>query len=252
MVYLDLVMLLNFLVDLLLLVGTNRLAGYPPGFLRCALAAVLGGVYGGACLLRGFAFLGSFLWRMVSLGFMSVLAFGTGTGAMRRTMLFVLLSFALGGVALGLGNGGFWGLVSAGATVCALASLGFWGKQGQHFRQYTLAWGERRVTVTALEDTGNGLKDPVTGEPVLILGPAAAQNLTGLTREQLRCPVETLAAGAIPGLRLIPYRAVGQAQGMLLALKVRGERDRPVLVAFAPEGLGEGMGEFEALTGGLV
>ena len=41
-VYLDLVMLLNFLVDYLLLLGTNRLSGSPmtPG--RCALAAVLG------------------------------------------------------------------------------------------------------------------------------------------------------------------------------------------------------------------
>ena len=38
-VYLDLVMLLNFLVDYLLLLGTNRLSGSPmtPG--RCALAA---------------------------------------------------------------------------------------------------------------------------------------------------------------------------------------------------------------------
>ena len=43
-VYLDLVMLLNFLVDYLLLLGTNRLSGSPmtPG--RCALAAVLGSV----------------------------------------------------------------------------------------------------------------------------------------------------------------------------------------------------------------
>ena len=75
-VYLDLVMLLNFLVDYLLLLGTNRLSGSPmtPG--RCALAAVLGSVYAGACLLPGFRFLGNFLWRCVSLGLMAVLAFG--------------------------------------------------------------------------------------------------------------------------------------------------------------------------------
>ena len=46
-VYLDLVILLNFLVDYLLLLGTNRISGFPltPG--RTALAAVLGGIYFG-------------------------------------------------------------------------------------------------------------------------------------------------------------------------------------------------------------
>ena len=41
-VYLDILMLLNFLVDFLLLTGTNRLAGFPPGAGRAALAAALG------------------------------------------------------------------------------------------------------------------------------------------------------------------------------------------------------------------
>ena len=75
-VYLDLVMLLNFLVDYLLLLGTNRLSGSPmtPG--RCALAAVLGSVYAGACLLPGFRFLGNSCggasawgsWQLLPLG----------------------------------------------------------------------------------------------------------------------------------------------------------------------------------------
>ena len=45
--YVDLVVLLNFLVDLLLILGTNRLAGYPPGLKRAVPAALLGGAYAG-------------------------------------------------------------------------------------------------------------------------------------------------------------------------------------------------------------
>ena len=41
-VYLDLVMGLNFGVDFLLLLGTNHLAGFPPGYGRTAAAAALG------------------------------------------------------------------------------------------------------------------------------------------------------------------------------------------------------------------
>ena len=49
MVYGDVVMALNFLVDFLLLMGTDRLAGFPAAAGRCALAAGLGAVYSGAC-----------------------------------------------------------------------------------------------------------------------------------------------------------------------------------------------------------
>ena len=65
-VYLDLVMGLNFAVDLLLLLGTNRLAGFSSEGKRVIGAAALGSVYSGACLLQGFRFLGSTLWRTVT------------------------------------------------------------------------------------------------------------------------------------------------------------------------------------------
>ena len=63
-IYLDLVMLLNFLVDFLLLLGTNRLSGFPAGGWRCALAALLGAVFSCGCLLPGMAFLGNLLWGL--------------------------------------------------------------------------------------------------------------------------------------------------------------------------------------------
>ena len=53
-VYLDILLFLNFFVDFLLLLGTNRLAGHPPQKGRAAFAAALGGVYGIATLLPGF------------------------------------------------------------------------------------------------------------------------------------------------------------------------------------------------------
>ena len=43
--YLDLLILLNFLVDFLLMIATNRLSGYSNGIKKAALAAVFGGIY---------------------------------------------------------------------------------------------------------------------------------------------------------------------------------------------------------------
>lgn len=253
-IYLDIVILLNFLVDFLLLMGTNRLCGYPAGPGMAALAAGLGALYAGACVLPGFAFLGNFLWRAVSLVLMALIAFGWSKNALRRGIVFVFLCMAMGGAALGLGGSGFWGLIASAGCICFLCVAGFRGRIGtSSYVPVELAYGGKRLRLTALRDTGNTLRDPVTGNAVLVIGADAAQKLTGLTQQQLKKPVESM--GAIPGLRLIPYRAVGQEGGMLLALRVPevkiGSWHGSSLVAFAPEGLSS-EGAYQALTGGAA
>ena len=98
--------------------------------------------------------------------------------------------------------------------------------------------GEKSVQLIALRDTGNTLKDPITGQQVLVIGEEAARTLTGLTAAQLRTPLETVAKRQVPGLRLIPYRAVGQPGGMLLAMRFSdvkiGNRKTSALIALAP------------------
>lgn len=243
-VYLDLVVILNFLVDFLLLLGTNRLSGFPLGAKRCALAAVLGGAYSGACMLPGFRFLGSMLWRVVSLGLMAIIAFGCSRSALKRGGVFLLLSMALGGVAMSFGKGNFLTLVLAAAGVWLLCRAAF-GETvgGREYVPITLTYGENSASLIALRDSGNTLRDPITGEQVFVIAGEVAQKLTGLSESQLRAPLETLALRPIPGLRLIPYRAVGSG-GMLLGLRFEnvklGSRTQSAVVAFAPEGLGRG------------
>lgn len=242
-VYLDLVVILNFFVDFLLLLGTNRLSGFPMAAGRCALAAALGAVYSGACLLRGFRFLGSFLWRTVSLGLMALLAFGWNSSALKRSGVFILLSMALGGMAVSFGRGDFFAILLAAGLLWLLSRAAF-GETvgGREYVPLELTYGGRTASLTALRDSGNTLRDPITGEGVLVISGDAAQRLTGLTGEQLKCPLETLAKRPLPGLRLIPYRAIGQSGSMLLAMKLDrvriGRKTRSAVVAFAPEGLG--------------
>ena len=255
-VYLDLVMILNFAVDLLLILGTNRLSGFPAGWMRSMGAAALGGIYSGACLLPGFRFLGNTLWRIVSLGLMGSIAFGWNVSGWKRTGLFVLLTMAMGGVAMGFGRSNFTMLILSAAVVWLLCKVGF-GKTvgGREYVSVIIGSGEERVTLTALRDSGNTLSDPITGEQVLVIGPDAAAKLTGLSHEQLRSPMETMMGRCVSGLRLIPYNAVGQPAGMLLAKRFEtvqvGKWKGSVLVAFAPEAIGSG-DVYQALTGGAI
>ncbi|MBQ8768769.1 MAG: sigma-E processing peptidase SpoIIGA [Oscillospiraceae bacterium] len=254
-VYLDLVMLVNFLVDLLLLIAANRLCGYPVKIKRAVLSAGIGAVYAGVCILPGFRFLGNVFWRLMMLALMSGVAFGWNASILRRSAIFVFLSMALGGIALGLGNGSIIALIAAAAGVCILCVVGFRG--GAAAKEYVtvqLTYGGVTRELTALLDTGNALKDPITGQSVLVVGSDVAKQMLGLSQGQLLAPIETVAQGKIPGLRLIPYRSVGNANGMMLAIKMDrvcvGKQEIGNLVAFAPQILGAG--EFGALIGGAL
>ena len=254
-VYLDVVMLLNFAIDLLLLAGTSRIDGFPVRWGRTALAAALGGLYAGCCLLPGFRFLGNLLWRCISLGAMGSIAFGISLSALRRSLLFVLLSMALGGIALSM-NGGSIPAVMVGMGILMLCCFGFRYPPGSRaYVPVELSWNGKKQRFLALRDTGNSLRDPVTGQSVLIVDASVAEPLLGLSRQQLLSPVETVAAGNFPGLRLVPYRSVGQPGGMLAALRMENVKiDRwqgSTLVAFAPTGL-DAEGAYQALTGGIV
>lgn len=255
-VYMDLVLLLNFGVDWLLILGTNRLCGYPlhPG--RAAMAAGVGSGYAALCLIPGFQFLGGFFWRMVSLVLMALIAFGCNGGTLRRGTLFVLLSMALGGVALGIGSDSFGAVIACAAAVAAMCIVGFRGRAGgKPWVDVRILYRGHERKLRALQDTGNSLRDPISGRKVLVVSGDIAREMLGLSVSELSNPVETMERSGIEGLRLIPYKAVGQPGGMLLAIKPDelyiGTEKREDLVAFAPQKIGKGEA-FEALAGGII
>lgn len=252
-VYIDGVFLLNVVVDFLLLLAATGLCGYPIKWVRTLLASVFGGIYAAVCLLPGLHFLGNILWRTVSLGAMAVIAYGISRSALRRGLVFAFLSLALGGAAMGMGKGGAMGIVSAAGVVCLLCIFGFRGRiGGTTYIPVELHYGEKHLRITALQDTGNTLRDPITGRQVLIVGADVAGELTGLTRTQLCNPVESVTA--LPGLRLIPYRSVGTSS-FLLAMRLQnvkiGSWQGSSLVAFATDSL-HPEGNYQALTGGVI
>lgn len=252
-IYIDGVFLLNTLVDFLLILGASRLCRVPVKLYRAIGAGAFGGFYAAACLLPGFHFLGNTLWRIVSLFAISMIAYGISLSAIRRGIIFVLLSLALGGTAVGLGRGGAFGILSAAGVLCLLCLFGFRGESvGRNFVPVELAYGGKSLSITALQDTGNTLTDPVTGRQVLVVSADVAKRLTGLTQTQLQNPVESI--NVLPGLRLIPYKCVG-GNGFLLAMRFMdvkiGKWKGSSLVAFAPEGLSS-EGTYQALTGGIL
>ena len=88
----------------------------------------------------------------------------------------------------------------------------------------------------------------------LVVDDAVAAQLLHLSAQQVAHPVETLAAVKLPGLRLIPYHAVGQRAGLLLGMRPEkvelNGKERECIIAFAPQKLGHG--QYQALAGGAM
>ena len=253
-IYLDLVMGLNFFVDFFLLLGADQLAGQGGSGARCAAGAALGAVYGGLCLIPKLRFLGIMPVRMAILVLMGSLAYGMGIAGGKRMLIFLLLTLALGGISAGLGAGGGVSAAVCAAGIWALCVLGGEKKGSCGYIPVEINWEGKSIRVVALPDTGNGLKDPVTGESVLVLGPEEAWELLGLAECSLRNPMQTLVSRPELKLRLIPYRSVG-CGGMLVGKRFDdvklGRKQCSVLAAFAPEQIGSRDG-FQALAGGML
>jgi stage II sporulation protein GA (sporulation sigma-E factor processing peptidase) len=273
-VYVDSVLVLNTLMDYVLLTATAYLAGVPPCRWRYALAALLGGVYAVAVFLPGWAWLASLPGKLAAACAMALAAYGRTEKLPRLTLLLGLVSCGFAGCVLGIGlasgglpmvNGIFYTdvdvrvlLTAAGAAYLVLTvvfrAAARHGVQGT-LAPVTLAWEDRRVCLTALCDTGNGLRDPVTGRPVLVAWGGGVADLWPpelrplLTQSALSAPAETMTRlGRYRArFRLLPYSAVGVSGGLLLAVRtdwgeIHGRRCEKLTVALSPTELGEGFG----------
>ncbi len=239
----------RYFVDCLLFMGVNKLSGVYANPFRSILGATAAALYAVCCFIPALSFLNSLWCHILSFLLICCAAFGVGKEAFGKWLLYCLIKGALGCLAAELGA------VTNFCSAAVLCGVCIWAVRGRgrKYLSVELQYGENRVEVQALYDTGNLLRDPVTGKPVLIVDAWVARELTGLSQSQLEKPVD--AMGSIPGLRLIPYHTIANAQGFLLALRIKNARigkwQGSSLVAFAPRKLDE-KGRFQALIGGIL
>lgn len=238
----------NFLVNVMMLAGTGVLAGRRTEPWRVILASILGASWALACIGRAGWWLGEYWSHWVCLWGMGWIVFQQD---FRTGAAFFLLALTLEGAAASSLRFGLWQLPVYAAAAQLVLRWAF--RPQRRLLPVEIAGTKETVTLKALYDTGNELRDPITGSPVLVVCRSAAARLVGLTEQQLADPLGTLTDSPLPGLRLIPYRAVGTEGGMLLARyfsDVRiGNRRGAGMVAFAPQEFGA---DYQAIAGGSL
>ena len=240
---------LKFCVEILLLFAADRLCGKRNSVRRLLVAALFAGLY--SVFALAIIGLSHPLFRIIATAATVLSAFGFRLTALYRSSVYLLLNAAIGGFVQRYDKRELMFLLAAAVCICFVCVFVSGEGERQLRVPVELCYGQKRLRIQALRDTGNTLQDPLTGRPVLVIGADIAGKLTGLSVQQLKRPAETLCSGVIPGLRLLPYKTVGEAGGLLLALKLNNVRigswRGSSLVAFAPETIGNG---YEALTGG--
>ena len=255
-VYLDSLLLLNFILDYLLLLLTGQAVGAPLHRWRMALAAALGAGYAAAVFLPSLTFLANPLIRIGAGVLMVLIAYGTCRQLLRLILLFFAFSAALGGGLYALGLMGvtivlkpeYILLFAAGAyCLLSLASRKIARHGPRELKRVVVQIGERSAGLTALVDNGNTLTDPMTGKGVMV---AEGQYLASLlpAEADFDHPCQCFPSLKEPGrFRLLPYRSVGVDQGLLLAVQadrvtVSGRDLGPRLVALSPTPVSDGGG----------
>lgn len=239
-IYADVLITINFIIDLLILRLCVLLTGIRQRTGRRYLAALLGAVSS----LLIFVPVNSFWFDLLSRGIVSAAVVAAAYGRQpprifgRLMLIFYGVSFLVAGFVIGLwmvlppglvafGNGvvylGVKPMLLVGSVIAAYGfvelfnRIFYWRRNAAEIYSITVWRGGRPVSFPALADTGNRLVEPFSGQPVVVTWLGAAAPL--LSAEEERYIREDRLDGDMPEtLRVAAYTTVDGA-GMLKAFR---------------------------------
>ena len=224
--YIDSLLIFELASDVTLLWAAGKLcrAGRRP--LRLLAAGGLGAAY--TLLTVLWAPAGTLVCRAAVLAAMLLTAYGGERGLWRIGLAYLGMCAVYAGAAAAVtytaGRASLRALLFALGMSLGLCSLPFrFPRPAGGTVQLTLVCGDRQVELRALRDTGNRLREPISGEGTVIADEAALLPLLkpeqrlSLARSAGKPAAERLLSLG-PGFRLLPYRTL-DGGGLLLAFR---------------------------------
>ncbi len=253
-IFIDVLIIENFFMNYLLLYFINRFCRCRAKTWRIIVAAFIGAMYVLVVFYPGLHLFYSVLMKFMISLLMIVVAFSPHEikRFIKITILFYLEAFIIGGFLLGIFyltnrateiiNGTLYiSSISAspeyiifGSTIAIiLVKFGFDYFEGYYINEKTkieleLILNQRRCCITALIDTGNSLRDPITNVPVIIV---YYKSIVDILPDEIReVIINDYSYELIKGrvmeselksrIRIIPYKALGVENGVLIGIRV--------------------------------
>lgn len=252
-IYLDVVLIENLCMNYIILFATGYLLKIKMNHIRLILSAILGGIYSILAYMEILEIYSNFALKIILSIVMVYLAYHAKNikQLAKQLIFFYLTSFVFGGCAFALlyfikpqeiliKNGTYigtyplkitilGGIVGFTITVIAFHFVKKKITKKNMYCNITIYFEEKNVTATALLDTGNMLKDPITSMPVIVVEKEILKNILP---EIILNNVNKIIGGDVPKeiyedenleyitkFRVIPFSSIGKTNGMLLGFK---------------------------------
>lgn len=240
-VYIDILFAVNLAINTSLILCTGYIIRQRGSSLRIMLSAVLGAVYSCFIFIGNIDALFSLGMRILVASLMMLTAFGTCRpfSLVKRVITFLATTLFLGmfmmcmlyfspiGIRLGgvIKNGVFYFHIPTHyMLLCSVLIYGviyaldniFRKKSLRQYSRVTLEYLGKSVELKALIDTGNMLRDPISGKKVLIAEAGKLSGLFDFDMEEI-FGRDNITEGLPQGFRLIPFSSIGNKNGLLAA-----------------------------------
>ena len=249
-IYVDIVLLENLCMNYIILFSTAYILKLKIKHLRIFLSSLLGAVYAILAYANIIPMYTSVITKIILSICMIYIAYYPKhiKGLLKELIVFYLVSFALGGCAFALlyivrpqdifmvdgvyiGTyplkiallGGITGFI---ITYVAFKVVKSRVTKNEIIYKVIVKFDEKELETNVMLDTGNMLKDPISGEAVVLI---EKQKLYEIMPKNLLDNIEKVLGGEFKEeqevkyrtrLRIIPFTSVGKQNGMMLGIKV--------------------------------
>jgi len=252
-VYLDVVLIENLCMNYIILFATGYLLKIKIKHFRLIISALLGGIYSILAYMEVLKIYSNFVLKIILSVVMVYIAYNAKNikQLTKQLIFFYLTSFVFGGCAFALlyiikpqeilmRNGMLIGTYPL--KVALLGGLGGFATTAIAFHfvknklarkdifcKITILFNKKETETKALIDTGNMLKDPISGMPVIVV---QKDILECILPDIILNNLEKIIGGDVPKeiyedenlqyitkFRLIPFSSLGKENGMLLGFK---------------------------------
>lgn len=248
-VYLDVIFLENLCINCIILLATALINKNTINIIRILLSSLIGSVYAVSVYLAIAPMFSNIILKILLSICMVHVAYNPKNmkTLIKELVLFYLTSFTFGGVAFALlyfvkpqeiliKNGVLIGTypikialtgVIVGFIVITVAFKSFKKKLSKKdmFCDITINFEGKYKTIKAMIDTGNLLKEPITGNPVVVVEKSelleiVPKNILENSENIITGRVDTELDEYSSRFRVIPFTSLGKENGLLLGIKI--------------------------------
>ena len=231
-IYLDIIFLENLFMNFIILFATTVIMKEKAKVIRIGVSSTIGSIYVIVMNVVAFEFFSNTALAIVLSIIMVYIAFAPRNikKLLKQLMFFYVTSFTFGGATFALIYLLDLQIVLLGALISSIIIiLTYSSIKGKISRQdilCELAIGidNKIANVKAIVDTGNFLKEPITGAPVVVV---EKQELQGIIPNKILDKLIQILDGEEIGtdeyahkIRVIPFSSLGKENGLLIGVKI--------------------------------